>query len=185
MGKIPWSRKWQPTPVFLPGKSHGQRSLVGYIQSIGFQRVRFDWETKQRQASVLPRAFIQGRVSEVWSRLFPLPFFRVALGSLSVVWHLPSVSRMCHRLVLYTLRAAGVNWEVAFHILVLFQVSPAYMTLKLCFCLPQTNIQNKLQTKKVTARFGFLAPCLPLKASEPALLLELNFLDASWRLLEN
>ena len=29
-GKIPWSRKWQPTPVFLPGKFHDQRSLVGY-----------------------------------------------------------------------------------------------------------------------------------------------------------
>ena len=28
--KIFWSRKWQPTPLFLPGKSHGQRSLVGY-----------------------------------------------------------------------------------------------------------------------------------------------------------
>ena len=28
VGKILWSRKWQPTPVFLPGKSHGQRSLV-------------------------------------------------------------------------------------------------------------------------------------------------------------
>ena len=28
--KIPWRRKWQPTPVFLPGKPHGQRSLVGY-----------------------------------------------------------------------------------------------------------------------------------------------------------
>ena len=28
--KIPWRRKWQPTPIFLPGKSHGQRSLVGY-----------------------------------------------------------------------------------------------------------------------------------------------------------
>ena len=27
---IPWRRKWQPTLVFLPGKSHGQRSLVGY-----------------------------------------------------------------------------------------------------------------------------------------------------------
>ena len=27
---IPWRRKWQPTPVFLPRKSHGQRSLVGY-----------------------------------------------------------------------------------------------------------------------------------------------------------
>ena len=30
VGKTPWRRKWQPTPVFLPGKSHGQRSLVGY-----------------------------------------------------------------------------------------------------------------------------------------------------------
>ena len=29
-GKIPWRRKWQCTPVFLPGKSHGQRSLAGY-----------------------------------------------------------------------------------------------------------------------------------------------------------
>ena len=29
-GKIPWSRKWQLTPVFSPGKFHGQRSLAGY-----------------------------------------------------------------------------------------------------------------------------------------------------------
>ena len=28
--KIPWRRKWQPTPVFLPGKSHGQKRLAGY-----------------------------------------------------------------------------------------------------------------------------------------------------------
>ena len=28
--KILWRREWQPTPVFLPGKSHGQKSLVGY-----------------------------------------------------------------------------------------------------------------------------------------------------------
>ena len=28
--RLEWRRKWQPTPVFLPGKSHGQRSLVGY-----------------------------------------------------------------------------------------------------------------------------------------------------------
>ena len=28
--KMPWRRKWQPTPIFLPGKYHGQRSLVGY-----------------------------------------------------------------------------------------------------------------------------------------------------------
>ena len=28
--KIPWRRKWQPIPVFLPGESHGQRSLASY-----------------------------------------------------------------------------------------------------------------------------------------------------------
>ena len=28
--KDPWRRKWQPTPVFLPGEFHGQRSLAGY-----------------------------------------------------------------------------------------------------------------------------------------------------------
>ena len=30
VGKIPWRRKWQPTPVFLPGESYGWRSLAGY-----------------------------------------------------------------------------------------------------------------------------------------------------------
>ena len=30
VGNIPWKRKWQPAPVFLPGKFQGQRSLVGY-----------------------------------------------------------------------------------------------------------------------------------------------------------
>ena len=30
VGKISWRREWQPTPVLLPGESHGQRSLAGY-----------------------------------------------------------------------------------------------------------------------------------------------------------
>ena len=30
VGKLPWRMKWKPTPVFLPGESHGQRSLAGY-----------------------------------------------------------------------------------------------------------------------------------------------------------
>ena len=30
VGKFPWRKKWQPTPVFLPGESHGQRSLTGH-----------------------------------------------------------------------------------------------------------------------------------------------------------
>ena len=30
LGRSPWRREWQPTPVFLPGEFHGQRGLVGY-----------------------------------------------------------------------------------------------------------------------------------------------------------
>ena len=37
IGKIPWRRAWQPTAVFLPGESRGQRSLAGYIQSMESQ----------------------------------------------------------------------------------------------------------------------------------------------------
>ena len=39
--KMPWERKWQFTPIFLPGKSHAQRSLVGYSPQ-GRWRVRHD-----------------------------------------------------------------------------------------------------------------------------------------------
>ena len=33
-GKMPWRREWLPTPVFLPGEFHGQRSLVGYSSQV-------------------------------------------------------------------------------------------------------------------------------------------------------
>ena len=43
LGRFPWRREWLPTPVLLPGESYGQRSLAGYSQSMGSQRVRHDW----------------------------------------------------------------------------------------------------------------------------------------------
>ena len=43
VGKIPWRRKWQPTPVIFPGKSYGWRSLAGTVPSMGSQRVGHDW----------------------------------------------------------------------------------------------------------------------------------------------
>ena len=44
VGKVPWSRKWHPTPVCLPGKSYGLRSLVGY--SPWGCKVRHYWATE-------------------------------------------------------------------------------------------------------------------------------------------
>ena len=49
--KIPWRRERQPTPVFLPGKSHGQRSLLGY-SPWGHKRVGHDLATKQQQVYI-------------------------------------------------------------------------------------------------------------------------------------
>ena len=46
--KDPLEREWLPTPVFLPGKSHGQRSLAGY-GPCGCKRVGHDLASKQQQ----------------------------------------------------------------------------------------------------------------------------------------
>ena len=45
--KIPWRRKCQPTPVILPGESHGQRSLAGG-SPWGHKRAGYDLVTKQQ-----------------------------------------------------------------------------------------------------------------------------------------
>ena len=50
--KIPGRRKWQPTSVFSPGKSHGERSLEGYGPR-RHKRVGYHWVTKQQQQSTL------------------------------------------------------------------------------------------------------------------------------------
>ena len=48
VGKIPWRRKWQPIPAFLPGESHGQRSLVG-CSLWGSQRAGHNLVTEQQK----------------------------------------------------------------------------------------------------------------------------------------
>ena len=77
--KIPWRRKWQPTPVFLPEKSHGQRSLVGY-SPWGCERVRHHWALHKRKSVEMLPCWEEG--SEVligpfhWMTEFPqLPFW--------------------------------------------------------------------------------------------------------------
>ena len=54
VSKIPWRWKWQPVSVFWPGKSHGQRILVGY-NPWGCKRVVHDVATKQQQESIMLR----------------------------------------------------------------------------------------------------------------------------------
>ena len=71
VGKIPWRRKWPPTPVFLSGKSHGQRSLA-CCRLWHHKRVRHNWATEQQQyiPSVLAHAhplWLPGKTSPpIW-----------------------------------------------------------------------------------------------------------------------
>ena len=68
---------WQPTPVFLPGKSHGQRSLVGFSPR-GLKRFGHDLATKQQRSVCTPI---------VTSQSIPLPLLplvAISLFSMSV-----------------------------------------------------------------------------------------------------
>ena len=49
VGKIPWRRAWQPTPVFLPGESYGQRSLVATVHSVAKSWTRLKWLSTRTQ----------------------------------------------------------------------------------------------------------------------------------------
>ena len=52
-GRFPWNRKWQPTPVLLPGESHGQRSLAGYSPWGCKESERTEWLSTQSTYFVL------------------------------------------------------------------------------------------------------------------------------------
>ena len=88
--KVPWRRKWQPTPVFLPRKSHGQRSLVGY-SPWGCKRVGHDLATKQQQGSPLLQFFLP--------HFYLISFYPTELGficpppSKAVSWHQVAVKK--------------------------------------------------------------------------------------------
>ena len=76
VGKIPWRRKWQPTPIFLPGKFHGQKCLAGY-SPWGGRRVGQDLVTKQSILLLLPVLLVPNSMS--WSFSFCV-FCFIVLG---------------------------------------------------------------------------------------------------------
>ena len=86
IGKIPWRRKWQFTPSFLPGESHGLRRLVGYHP--WGSKESDDWATEH--ICMLLTYFQQYLFSLV---LLPTHFFFFFLSTLWGVWDLSSPTR--------------------------------------------------------------------------------------------
>ena len=66
-----WRRKWQPTPIFLPGKSNGQRSLAGY-SPWGLKRVGHDLVTERARTQHWPRRRGQVGPPALWADAKPL-----------------------------------------------------------------------------------------------------------------
>ena len=69
VGKTPWKRTWQPTPVLLPGKSHEQRSLVGN-SSQGCTELNTTEATWHALIHLLPQTRVQTHVSSITGRFF-------------------------------------------------------------------------------------------------------------------
>ena len=96
--KIPWRRKWQPTPVFVPGESHGQRSLAGY--SPWGCRVRHDSVTKHTSTRAEKKPPCSCSLHGYWCRILSRPsvslkwdqgwfssLYDVHSSTQSSVWH--------------------------------------------------------------------------------------------------
>ena len=75
VGKIPWRREWQPTPVFLPGEPHGQRSLAGYSPWGRKESDMTEWLTNNNWESLEMKVgehqFSSWRVPLIWYFLTP------------------------------------------------------------------------------------------------------------------
>ena len=82
-GLIPGSgrKKWQPPPVFLPGKSHGQSSMAGFSPQ-GCKRVRHDLVTKRP-----PPGFADNFHSRRWDKNLQKTKFSAWIKLVNVGWH--------------------------------------------------------------------------------------------------
>ena len=118
----PWRRKWQPTPVLLPGKSHGRRSLVGFTGSqTRLSNFTFTFELSQRPISqyyctwksdVEPRTFSKCE-KFIWYYCSPVCVSYTGwVGNLTLSWLHPSY----HLIV-----AAPLTLDLGYLFLVEFQ----------------------------------------------------------------
>ena len=113
----PWSRKRQPTPVFLPGKFHGQRSLEGY-SPWGLKRVGHDLVVKQQQQQQTCPLTLQSVRIQWWKpgkipslrELYSKGLITEHLYNTSVMWNTSQV--LTHLFTKKTLKLYYLNFKV-------------------------------------------------------------------------
>ena len=97
VGKISWRRKWQSTPVFLPGKSHGRWNLVGYSpwgckESDTTERLHFHFQATAYKTQTRWRRQAKGQ-RDCLSQSPTHPGFFFSPSTLQGMWDLSSLTR--------------------------------------------------------------------------------------------
>ena len=95
IGKIPWRRAWQPTPVLLPGESPWTEEPGG-LQSIASQKVRYYWATKYTCFVDQPHLWVPCPLAFRWSHGTPSGANQGATKHLSLQSHTWSISCKFH-----------------------------------------------------------------------------------------
>ena len=79
VGKIPWRRKWQPTPVFLPGEPQGQTSLEATVQRVAKSRTRLKrLKTAQHTYIYMPISKLLGSARHKGHRVYDSIYMKCA-----------------------------------------------------------------------------------------------------------
>ena len=94
--RSPWRRKWQPPPVFLPGKSHGQRSLAGCSPWCS-QRVRRDLVAAQQQICSAPSSQSGPVTNVTWGTSLAVQWLRLRALSTGNMGSIPGWGIMIPR----------------------------------------------------------------------------------------
>ena len=127
VGKIPWRRKWQSTPVLLPGKSHGQRSQVGYSswgrkESDTTERLNWTKSRSQQTPSLMfstlawkiPWTEEPGRLQSMGSRRVGHNWSNLAAATAARAWYLEGHGDPLQYSCLENSMDRGA-WQIAVH----------------------------------------------------------------------
>ena len=98
VGKIPWRRAQQPTPVFLPGESPWTEEPGG-LQSIGSRRIRHDWSDLAHTCAQLAlESWKMRNVQRSGSNNSSfMDQHKQKSGGLRILWYACDLNRLCHR----------------------------------------------------------------------------------------
>ena len=133
VGKTPWKREWQPTPVFLPGESYGQRSLAGYSPWNWILAANTHTPITHFQTSIHIHLPVEGKSNPRLTSSLPWALEHLTLLSLFLSWNSSSLA-FAIPTPLFFLSPCGLNLILLVLRTWYFSASALLSLLHLCAC---------------------------------------------------